>query len=161
MYSEIFRQVDRKVLELFEDAASDFIEEVGAKDALCMALAFISETHTKHLESKSLLTGEDGMVTYALRTSDKNMYSTSFVHQLLEQAFSSEICNEVKGVKLRGSKVAVFDLPELAASSIDKEYKETVISSRLPFTLERATQLPEMERDYGRSGGGGFRNNRG
>jgi len=160
--------VDKKILSTFEEDATKFIEEVGAKEALCMALAYISDTSNSHLASRSFLTGEDGIVTYILRN-DRGINNVSYAHKLIQNNFSADIGYKIKGMKLlRSGEGIVFDISEENAEVIDQEYKEQSCTSRgLPFVLERASELPEIEEGhrynksshgYGKRGGknGGF-----
>jgi len=54
--------VEPEVLSLFKESATKLILEKGALNAVSLALAYISGA-TKKLEQKSLLTGEEEMVT--------------------------------------------------------------------------------------------------
>ena len=151
------KNVDKKVIPIFEDAATKFIEEVGAKEALCMALAYISDTSNSHLAARSFLSGEDGLVTYILK-SNRGINNISYGHKLIQNNFSREIAVGIKGVKLlKSGEGIVFDLSEEIAEVLDQEFKEQACTSRgLPFTLERASEMPEIDDGsrYGKSSGG-------
>lgn len=154
---ENLKQVDSKILPLFEDAADSFIKEVGAREALCMALAFISETSKEHLSSRSYLTGEDGVITYILKP-EREIRNVSYAYTVIQRTFSEGVASKIKGVKmLRNLAGVAFDIPEAAAEELDREFKEESCSKRgMPFTLERASDAPELESDgYNKSGGGG------
>ena len=55
------------MLPQFEKAANALIDEVGATTALSMALAHISG-QTKKIKSRSLISGEEGLITFELKT---------------------------------------------------------------------------------------------
>lgn len=156
---ENLKLVDKKLLPLFQDAVDKFIEEVGAREALCMALAFISETSKEHLAARSLLTGEDGMVTYLLKGS-KEIRNVSYAYKVLQRSFSEAVTSSIKGIRLiKNGEAVVFDIPETDAENLDAEFKQEACSKRgLPFTLEKATEVPEFEEEQARSArqGGGY-----
>jgi len=121
---ENLKRVDKKILPLFEDAADKFIEEVGAKEALCMALAFISDTSKEHLSSRSLLTGEDGVITYLMKPL-KEIRNVSYAYKVIQRHFSEEVSSKIKGVRLlKGGEQIVFDIPEADAENLDREFKQ-------------------------------------
>jgi len=134
-----------------------------------MALAYISDTSNAHLSSRSFLTGEDGLMTYILK-SDRGINNVAYAHRLIQNNFSKDIAYKVKGIKLlRSGEGIVFDINEDNAEDLDQQYKEQACTSRgLPFVLERASELPEVASEghrytkssqgYGKRGGknGGF-----
>lgn len=153
---ENLKEVDKKILPFFEDAAQKFIDEVGAKEALCMALAYISDASKAAIGGKSYITGEEGVITYILK-SDREVRSSSYGYKTLQNFFSEEVSSQCKGVRiLRNGEGIAFDISEDAAELLDAEFKEAACTKRgLPFTLERASDIPQFEDDnkYGKSGG--------
>jgi ATP-dependent RNA helicase DDX21 len=121
---ENLKTVDKKILPLFHDAADKLIEELGARDALCMALALISDTSKSHLSTKSLLSGEDGQVAYILK-SEREIGTVSYGYKIIQRNFSEEIAAKVKGVKLlRNGEGIAFDLEESLSEQFDNEFKQ-------------------------------------
>jgi len=147
--------VDKKILPHFEECAEKFLEEFSAKEALCMALAFISETSNEQLSAKSMISGEEGVVTYILKC-EREVRNVSYGHSLIERNFSENMTRKAKGIKVLASGDGIaFDIPENEADNLDKEFKLNCIENKgLPFTLERASVVPELSNE-GRYGGGG------
>ena len=156
---ENLKLVDKKILPLFQDAADKFIEEVGAREALWMALAFISETSKEHLTSRSMLTGEDGMVTYLLKGA-KEIRNVSYAYKIIQRSFTEDVSSKVKGMRLiKNGEAIVFDIPDKESESLDSQFKQEAWSKRgLPFTLEKATDIPDFEEENMKSSkqGGGY-----
>lgn len=162
---ENLKKVDKSILPFFEDAADSILKDIGAKEALCMALAFISETSQDTLSSRSLQTGEDGVVTYIMK-GDREIRNVSYAYKVLERSFSPAISSKVKGVKLvKGGEAVVFDIPESDAEQLDTEFKQEACTKRgMPFTLERATEVPDLgdgryggnSNGYGKKFSGGY-----
>ena len=154
--------VDPNLLPLFEDAAEKLLSEVDAKEALCMALAFISETSKSNLTNRSLLSGEDGLVTYIMK-SERECRAISFAYKLLQRSFHEDLWSQAKGMKiLKNAEGVAFDMPEAGAEELDTEYKEQSCSKKsFQFTLERASEAPELNDHHFSSGGGGGPRGRG
>jgi ATP-dependent RNA helicase DDX50 len=153
---ENLRKVDKKILPFFEEAAEKFLEEVSPKEALAMALAFISDTSQEHISCKSFLTGEEGVVTYLLKT-DRGINSVTYGHNMIQRNISEHLALNIKGLRILASGEGVaFDIPEGDADELDNEFKQGLVMNKgMPFTLERAGEIPELLSDskYGRSGG--------
>jgi hypothetical protein len=59
-------EVNEQVVPLFEEAAEDLILQEGgdARRALCKTLALLSGHHKEMMTSRSLLNGQETMVTF-------------------------------------------------------------------------------------------------
>lgn len=79
-------EVNDQVVPLFEDAADDLIKKMGgnAKMALCKTLALLSGHHKETMTSRSLLNGQENMLTYQF-TVEKPFYAISFVWNILRK----------------------------------------------------------------------------
>ena len=58
--------VSEEVVDYFTETAKQIIEEKGGLNAMCRALAYISG-HTEKISERSLITTENGLVTYLLK----------------------------------------------------------------------------------------------
>jgi ATP-dependent RNA helicase DDX21 len=139
------KNVNPKLLPMFEEAADKLIEEVGAKEALCMALAFISQTSTTQIEDRSLISGSDGHATFLLK-SDREFRTVSYAYKILQRNFDESLWSQVKGMKILKDHAGVaFDMPNAAADDFERDFKEQSCSKKsLPFTVERASEAPEL-----------------
>jgi ATP-dependent RNA helicase DDX21 len=158
---ENLKMVDKKLLPLFQEAADAFIAEVGAREALCMALAFVSETSKEHLNQTSYISGEEGMVTYILRA-DREIRAVSHAYKVLQRNFAENVWSQAKAMRiLKHAKGVAFDLPQDVAEEFDIDFKEQSCSKKsLDFTIEKASEAPEFEDDrggYNKYGSGGSR----
>ena len=63
-------EVHGDVIPLFEDTAEELIRQSGgdATKALCTALAYISGHYKQALNARSLITGQDKMITVKLES---------------------------------------------------------------------------------------------
>jgi len=93
------------------------IEELGAKNALCMALAYISGQTTK-INKRSLLTGQEGYETFELKT-DTEIRSNTFAYNLLNKIITDTVSDKIVNMKTIASKLGVvFDLPEKESKAL-------------------------------------------
>jgi hypothetical protein len=65
------------------------IDDLGAKQALSMALAYISGNVHK-IEHRSMITGQENVVTFIITTSD-DIRNTSFVWGIFKKLFPEDI----------------------------------------------------------------------
>ncbi len=139
------------MLTQFEEAASEFIEEVGAVKALSMALAHISG-QTKKVKARSLISGEEGLVTLELKT-DTEVRNPSFVTILLGKIVSPRITDNLKNIKiLKELNGVVFDINERDAKTISEAYKAARIKTSITFSIDEISELPplkEQRNDFG------------
>jgi replication-associated recombination protein RarA len=63
---EQLKEVNEKVIPLFEDAADMLIKhhKGDARKALCSTLALLSGYHKEEMSARSLLTGQEDQVTF-------------------------------------------------------------------------------------------------
>lgn len=79
-------EVEDKVIPIFEEAADSLIgaEDGDAKKALCKTLALLSGHHKAVLQDRSLLNGQQDMVTFQM-VLDKPFYSVSMVWNMIRR----------------------------------------------------------------------------
>jgi len=79
-------EVNDDVIPVFEDAAEDLIDAEGgdAKRALCKTLALLSGHHKSVLEARSMLNGQEGMVTFQM-IFEKPFFSVSMVWNVIRR----------------------------------------------------------------------------
>jgi len=80
------------VLALFEEAADDLVKMEGgdSRKALCKTLALLSGHHKEMLVARSLLNGQENMVTFQLECT-KPFYSISFVWNMIRRYCPDQI----------------------------------------------------------------------
>jgi hypothetical protein len=97
-------------------------------------------------------------VSYVVKT-EREIGTQSYGYKVIERNFSEKISGSIKGVKLlRNGEGFAFDISEGLAEELDNEFKEQACTkSGLPFTLERAEEMPNIDQGFGgkRGGGGG------
>lgn len=159
------KNVSKEILPLFQDIASELIDEIGSVEALSRALALISG-HTEKVKQRSLLCAMEGYVTYILET-DTEFRAMSYIWSFLRRNFSPEITESIRGMRaFKTRKGAAFDVPE----QYDQEFESIMDKTKgdRRYVLKKATELPEFEEevqlhrtshggDRGRSSGGGDR----
>ena len=112
-------KVSDDVLPFFEDLADKIIDNLGAKKALCKALAVMSG-NLKKIENRSLITGGENLVTYQI-TLTQEIQSPSYVWGILKRE-APEVSDQVKNMKMLASSMGViFDVPEDAVSDFERK----------------------------------------
>ena len=127
-----------------------------------MALAYASGASKESIKQKSMMTGEDGLVTYLLK-SEKEVRAISYAYKILQNNFDESIWSKAKGMKILNNNTGVaFDMPEQVAEELDQNYKEQSCSKKtFNFTLERATEVPDLLEHnsyYSKPHKGGYKN---
>lgn len=132
------KQVSNDVLPLFDAAADELIKDLGPKDSLARALAYISG-HTEKLKQRSLLCAFEGWVTFIVN-SQTEFRNIGFVWTFIRTNFDMETVNKIKGMRaFKDRKGAAFDVPEEC-----QEVFENFISKNSNFTMEKALVLPDL-----------------
>ncbi len=117
-------KVSDEVLPFFEEIADNIITNIGAKKALCKALAFMSG-NLKKIEHRSLLTGGENLVTFQVKLSSE-IHSPSYVWQLLRGATSPDVVDGVKNMRMLANFMGVvFDVSEEKLQA----FEDTVVQS--------------------------------
>jgi ATP-dependent RNA helicase DDX21 len=156
--------VDPAVMPYFRDAARALVEQLGAEEALCAALAHISGYCEKPKE-RSLLGSSEGFVTVEF-VSGKDIPAHGVVFGALQRAFGVDFTAAVRGMRLWADRTgACFDVPVSLLPQVQEH-----IASLSGFTwLRLCTELPKLEEQRQREeqgggggrGGGGFGGGRG
>ena len=150
-------EVNDKVLPLFEEAAFDLInaEDGDAKKALCKTLALLSGHHKEVMIARSMLNGQENMVTYQI-VLDKPFYAISFVWNVIRKYCPDAISTQVKGMRaFKDMTGAVFDVPEHLSNRIEDIFLHECEERRVDFKFSRAKELPELKEDENRFGAPG------
>ena len=156
------KDVSNEVLPHFHENAEFLIGEMGAKEALSRALAYISG-YTSGVKQRSLLSSIEGYVTFLVR-SKSELRSVGPVWGFLKKYLSPAITDSIKGMKSFKDRMgAAFDVPDSAREVLDDIAQKSAEENSIEFDafkVELATELPDLqEDDYGMSGGfGGFPN---
>ena len=109
------QDVHDDVLPLFIDTARALIEQKdgNAEKALCTALAYISGHYKQALNARSLITGQDRMITVKLESTINGRLSVSNVYSILRRYWPPAIADTVRTMRgMRSQAGAVFDLYE-------------------------------------------------
>lgn len=157
-------EVEEKVIPIFEEAAQELIdcEQGDAKRALCKTLALLSGHHKSVLQERSLLNGQEDMVTFQM-TMDKPFYSVSMVWNVIRR-YAEQIASAVKVMRaFKDMTGACFDVPAHMAQRFEDIFKYEEEERRADFKVRRAKELPQLREDdrpmggqgdYGRNGYG-------
>ena len=109
------KEVNDAVLPLFEETATALIAQNGgnAEKALCTALAYISGHYKATLNARSLITGQDRMLTVKLESNQGGRLSVSNVYSILRRFWPPALIDSVRTMRgMRSQAGAVFDLYE-------------------------------------------------
>ncbi|RMX50101.1 hypothetical protein pdam_00002942 [Pocillopora damicornis] len=137
-------EISPDVVEKFRDFAQALVEKLGAVEALAAALAHIS--NTKEIKSRSLITGEEGFITYLLK-SRLEMSGTGFIWKALETF--PEIKRHVRNMRLcQDSMGVVMDVPDHLE---DLMGVENLLKERRISAVEKISELPELRQRPQRS----------
>lgn len=159
------KEVNDKVLPLFEEAADDLIaaENGDYKKALCRTLALLSGHHKEVMIARSMLNGQENMVTYQM-TLEKPMYAISYIWNAIRKYCPDTISAQIKSMRaFKDMTGAVFDVPEHLANRIEDIFVHECEERRVDFKFSKCTVLPELKEDDNRYGapqtggyGGGY-----
>ncbi|CAM9882379.1 unnamed protein product, partial [Hapterophycus canaliculatus] len=100
---EDIRGVDDSVLALYKSAAEELIEEKGAVNALCAALACITG-RTEAMPVRSLLSNSEGFVTVIFR-SDHPIEYMAYCWTAIRRVMSSAAAGNIRGMQVRSLSV--------------------------------------------------------
>ena len=164
-------EVHDDVLPLFVETAQALIRQKGgdAERALCTALAYISGNYKAAMLSRSLITGQDRMITVKLESTQNGRLSTDNVNAILRRFWPPAIVDSVRTMRgMKSGAGAVFDLYEDQYSRFIDSWKhlQEQEGSRLDFDVGQCKELPELDEDCSDSGpasgyGGGYGGGRG
>ena len=170
------REVSDEVLPLFAETAKALIREKGgdAEKALCTALAYISGNFKCAMQARSLITGQDRMITVKLESTASGRLSVTNIYSILRRFWPANLIESVRSMRgMKSGSGACFDLYEdqIARFMDNWTHLQTAEAGRLDFDVSRCTELPELDEDagpmsggdsgYGNGGGGGYGGGRG
>lgn len=115
------QEVHNDVLPVFEEAADLMIENEGgdARKALCKTLALLSGHHKSVLEARSMLNGQEGMVTFQM-VFEKPFYSVSMVWNVIRRYCDEALVQNVKVMRaFKDMSGACFDVPDQFAERFE------------------------------------------
>ncbi|XP_022106052.1 nucleolar RNA helicase 2-like [Acanthaster planci] len=145
--------VPATIADYFRLAARELLEETSAEEALATALAYMSGA--TELKTRSLITAQQGQITYLLKTNYK-MYSTQDAIQALGFQLSKDIKSAIREVRVcKDMMSAALDIPQNLENRLLKQWQNSPDCS-----LTCATELPDIipsggARGSSRFGGGG------
>ena len=157
-------EVHSDVLPLFVETAQELIRQTGgdAEKALCTALAFISGHYKQALMARSLISGQDRMLTVKLESTNGSRMAVTAVYGILRRFWPPAIADNVRTMRgTRSQAGAVFDLYEdqYARFMDGWAHLQEAEAGRLDFDVAKCTELPELaEDDPLASNGAGWRN---
>ena len=133
-------EVHDDVLPLFQETAQALIRQKGgdAERALCTALAYISGNYKSVMLSRSLITGQDRMITVKLESTQNGRLSTENVNAILRRFWPPPIVDAVRTMRgMKSGAGAVFDLYEDQYSRFIDSWKhlQDQEGSRLDFEV--------------------------
>lgn len=160
----LLKEVNQKVVPLFEEAAQMLIDENNgdAKVALCRTLALLSGHHKEEMTARSLLNGQEDCMTFQV-TMDKPFYAVSLIWNILRRYLPENIHNNIKGMRVFVDNTgACFDVPASEVQKFEDIFEHETSGKTTDFKVSRALSLPELKEDmgygvssYGRQGGYG------
>jgi len=108
-------KVSPEVLPFFDETAQELIRCHGADKALTMALAYISG-HLSKIQNRSLLTGQEGYITYELLSTDQPFRGIGPIWTIIRRIAPPEMVEAIRGMRtFKNSMGAVFDIPEISS----------------------------------------------
>ena len=129
-------------------------ENGDAKRALCKTLALLSGHHKSVLEARSMLNGQEGMVTFQM-VFEKPFYSVSMVWNVIRRYCPEDIVQNVKVMRaFKDMSGACFDVPDTLAQRFTDIFEYEEKERRTDFRVSKAKELPELKEDDNRAFGG-------
>ena len=140
-------QITTSALPLFADAAKELIESMGPEKALSLALAKIAGA-TTDIKNRSMLTGNEGFVTYELQL-DKEAHSLSYVWNILRNSYPEHLHREIRNMRMyKDSTGVAFDVPDPLCGELDDIYAQHLRKERyICYQLRVAKELPQLKED--------------
>jgi len=150
------KKVPHEVVGLFDDIVDELIDNLGAKESLCRALAIISGTNEK-FKQRSLLCSIEGFITYFVET-DIEFRNLAFIWTFLKRYFPAEITDTIKGMRaFKNKRGAAFDIAEQYEQDFQNFIESNTVTKT--YTLRKADVLPEFEEEQTHVRGGGGASN--
>lgn len=146
---ELLKEVNTKVLPLFQEAADHLItlHDGDARRALCQTLALLSGHHKEEMKTRSLLNGQEDCVTFQL-TMEKPFYAVSLVWNILRRFQPESVTQNIKGMRcFKDNTGAVFDVQTHDAERFEEIFDHEAQGKVVDFKVSRASELPELKED--------------
>lgn len=140
-----------------------------AQRALCKTLALLSGQHKELLQERSLLNGQENMVTFQM-VLDKPFFSISVIWNCIKRYVPDTMTGQMRVMRAyKDMTGGCFDVPSDIAQRFEDIFKYEESERRVDFKVTRAKELPELKDDdrqvfgaqqsygsggYGRGGGG-------
>ncbi len=156
------KNVSYDVVPYFKDVARQLIDETkgDAETALCLTLAYISGYYKTAFTSRSLITGQEKMITMIMSpASDDVRLNINACRDLLDRWFTGRLVDNIKVMKsIKNNGGIIFDIYEdMKDRFMDNfDHVQQQENGRLEFLLEKCQELPELMEDE--SSGQGWRN---
>ncbi|XP_038060997.1 nucleolar RNA helicase 2-like [Patiria miniata] len=136
------------IVDYFRQAARDLLVEKSPEDALATALAYMSGA--TEMKTRSLITAQQGQITYLLKT-NYAMYSSQDAFQALGFQLSYDVKSSIREVRIcKDRQSAALDVPQEVETQLMEQWQDSP-----DCTLSRATELPDIVTPAGGRGGGG------
>jgi len=158
------QNVNNDVLPMFRDVAKELIETCkgDAEKALCQTLAYISGHYKSAIVARSLLTGQEKLLTLAMRSSQENgKLTVTNCRQYLDRWWGGRTADNIRVIKgIKNSMGALFDIYEDQYDRFMDNFDHIYLQEgdRLEFAVDRCQELPELLEDDVSSSGQGWRN---
>lgn len=156
------KNVSSEVIPYFREVAAELIQDNrgDAETALCLTLAYISGYYKSAFTSKSLLTGQEKMLTMIMAPREPEIkLSYNACRNLLDEWFAGRLVDNIKIMKaIKNNGGIIFDIYEDQKSRYIDNYEHIKEreNDRLDFVIEQCQELPELLEDE--AGGQGWRN---
>ena len=112
-------KVNPSVLKYYEETSDKLLKDHTPKEALSRAFALLCG-QTDEFAQRSLITGQQDLVTYKLANKDP-IFSTKFIFLILKKEFQEEIVNGIKNLRLCADELeAIFDVAKEQSFLFDK-----------------------------------------
>lgn len=110
------QNVNNDVLPMFKDVAKELIETCkgDAEKALCQTLAYISGHYKNAIVARSLLTGQEKLLTLVMRSPAENgKLTVTNCRQYLDRWWGGRMADNIRVIKgIKNSMGALFDIYE-------------------------------------------------
>ena len=85
-------EVNEQVIPLFQETAYELIQQTGGdpEKALCIALAYISGHYKQVIAARSLITGQEGMITIKMESKTTQRMFKKDVFGILRRFWSPQ-----------------------------------------------------------------------
>jgi ATP-dependent RNA helicase DDX21 len=154
--------VNEDAVPMYEEAAKKFLErnQGNAVAALSKTLAYISGDYKRLCGKKSLINGQERMVTMIMSTlNPAGRLSKDTCRRILDRGWAGRTADSIKTIRgTRSGSSSVFDIydDQLEGFMAIFDHLKQTEGARIDFQVSKCDQLPELEAEdsYSRSGGG-------